>query len=164
MRVRLGPLAISVALAMGIAVASGLGLFEPSWGIAAAFPLLLVLLSAGVARDPDGPEIHVFLAVALAFSFGFVATTIAIAVSETEHALGHAAPGQEALVRAEVARIRGESLPKWLTMLAPIPLAAGALIWRRRRLARDLARRPVASTGAASTARSSVDHERGGPG
>lgn len=133
MRLRGAPLAIAMAGACGVAIAALLGLFEPGWGIAASFPLLCGALAAGVARDPDGPEIHVFLAAAMAFTGGFLVTHVAVVMAETERARGRALAEQEAVVEQETERIRDEGAPKWALMGSGVAIGAAALAWRASR-------------------------------
>lgn len=134
--IRWAPLAIATAGMTGVALAAVLGLFEPGWGVAAAFLLLCVALAAGVIRDPDGPEIHVFLAVAMALSAGFVITNAAIASMTIERAIVDADEDRLAAVRDEGARVMRESWPKWIAIGAGVPIGACALAWRARRRTR----------------------------
>ena len=121
------------AAGLGVGAAALLGLWEPGWGIAAGVLLLIATLSAGVLRDPDGPEIHIFLALALCITAGFGVTTLGIALSELDHAAHlHDVP----VVRAEIERFVSESWPKWVAMLAPLPVGGAVLVYRARILAR----------------------------
>ena len=135
MRVRWGPLAIAIGGALGAALSAVLGLWEPGWGVAASFPLLTAALAAGVARDPDGPEIHVFLGVAMAFTAGFLVAGVALGSAELASLEGLAREGEERTVAAEVARIREATRPKWIAIGSALPIGAAALAWRRRALA-----------------------------
>lgn len=138
MRIRWAPIAISTAFAIGAAVAAIVGLWEPGWGVAAAFPLLTAALAAGVVRDPEGPEVHVFLGASMALAAGFLAVTIAFTTSELERLSSRAREGRSAaLVEEHVARIRGESWPKWVLIGASLPIGGVALAVRHRARARS---------------------------
>jgi hypothetical protein len=99
-----GPLLVGMAGALGVAAAALAGLFEPGWGFASAFALLCAALAAGVVRDPDGPEIHLFLGVAMALTAGFTVTHVAVVLSETDRARTHAIPELAELAREEIRR------------------------------------------------------------
>lgn len=133
MRLQRGPLLVGMAGALGVAAAALAGLFEPGWGFASAFALLCAALAAGVVRDPDGPEIHLFLGVAMALTAGFTVTHVAVVLSETAHARSHAREEMAELAREEIRRIRDDSAPKWALMAAGVVLGAGALAYRARR-------------------------------
>lgn len=142
MRLRWGPLAIAMGGAIGGALAAVLGLWEPGWGVAAAFPLMIAALAAGVIRDPDGPEVHVFLGVAMAFTAAFLGVGVALGTAELDDLASRAREGAEETVAAEVARIRESTMPKWIAIGSGLPIGAAALVWRRRALdARRSARR-----------------------
>lgn len=133
MRLRWAPLGVGMAGACGVAAAALLGLFEPGWGLAASFPLLCLALAAGVVRDPDGPEIHVFLGCAMALTAGFLVTHVAVVTSETTRAEGRALPGYEQVVRDETRRIHEEATPKWIVMATGVVVGGAALAWRATR-------------------------------
>lgn len=135
MRVRWGPLAIAMGAALGGALAAVLGLWEPGWGVAAAFPLMVAALAAGVVRDPDGPEVHVFLGVTMAFTAAFLAVGVVLGSAELSELEGRPREGAERTVAAEAARIRESTRPKWLLIGSALPIGVAALAWRRRALA-----------------------------
>nr|MDQ3036392.1 hypothetical protein [Myxococcota bacterium] len=118
---------------------AAIGLWEPGWGVAAAFPLLVAALAAGVLRDPDGPEIHVFLRVALAFTAGFLFVSVALTTTELDR-LGARAP-DDAVVREQIDAIRAGTWPKWIVIAIALPIGAAALAWRATVLRRARAAR-----------------------
>ncbi|UJR81611.1 hypothetical protein [Sandaracinus amylolyticus] len=137
MRIRWGPLAIATCGALGAALAASLGLWEPGWGVAAAFPLLVGALGAGVVRDPDGPEVHLFLGAAMAFTAGFLIVGVALGTSELDRLSTRASAGAEQIVADEVARMRESTRPKWVVIGSALPIGGAALLWRRRALRRS---------------------------
>lgn len=133
MRLRRAPLAIGMAGACGAGAAAVLGLFEPGWGLAASFPLLCAALAVGVVRDPDGPEVHVFLGCAMALTAGFLIAHVAVVTMESARARGRALPGYEDAVHDETRRIQEDAMPKWIAIGSGVVLGAAALAWRGAR-------------------------------
>ena len=136
MRLRRAPLAVGMAGACGVGAAVLLGLFEPGWGLAASFPLLCFALAAGVVRDPDGPEVHVFLGCAMAVTAGFLVTHVAVVTSETRRAEARARDGYEDVVREETRRIHEEATPKWIAIASGVVVGGAVLAWRAARTRR----------------------------
>lgn len=130
MRVQRGPLAVGMSAALGVTLAALAGFFEAGWGLASAFAVLCGALAAGVVRDPDGPEIHLFLGVVMALTAGFTITHAALVISETARARDRARPEMAAIAREEVRRIRDDGAPKWALMASGVVLGAAALGYR----------------------------------
>jgi hypothetical protein len=134
MQVRWLPIGVATAGAAGLACASFAGLWEPGWSLAAAGPVFVLVLGAGVLRDPDGPELPFALALAVAFVALFTAATATITEVELSRIASHARPEAAAFVAAEVARIHGAMWPRWVMMFATLPIGGAVLGWRSRRL------------------------------
>lgn len=136
---RWSALAIAMSAAVGAALGAVLALWEPTWGAAAALPLLCCALAAGVVRDPDGPEIHHFLKTAMALSAAFSITNAAVTTIELDRIVARASERFDTSVVRDAIRMRAQLWPKWIAMGAGVPIGAAALAWRahvRRKAAR----------------------------
>jgi len=127
------PLLWALGATAGGSLALVLDAYVPSPGVTLAFPVALGTFSLGmVVAGTD--EVRAVLSFAIAFAAAFLVVSIPLTW------LGLARLGAlEVLSEARLSGLRGELLPKWITMAAGVPVGALAL-WRYRR-------RPAGPTG-----------------
>lgn len=130
-RLAVWPFAWGFGLAAGLGLGAALGAYGPTWGVAAAFPAVTLMFSFGSWREHDGEEMTQLLRLTLGFTLGFLAVSVPL----TLLSLGHIAEGArgEATVIADVERMRGQLLARWLVIALALPGGLATLVLRRGR-------------------------------
>lgn len=139
MRLPLWPFAYGFGLGAGAVLAIVLGVYGPSWGVAAAFPAVTLLFALGALFEDDAEHICHLLRFAVAATLGFVMVTVPINLVHLTTLVAQAPDALAPIVSAQAAELRTELWPRWGVITLALPVGAIAIAVRIARRAKRAA-------------------------
>lgn len=128
------PLAWGLGVAFGGMIAAFIGGYLPTWGVALAAPGATLMFAIGAVQVPEDPWVARVLRTTVALTIGFIAVTVPVTLgrlSDSEEAALHA---QDVLGARDLDEVTSALTTMWIAMAAMVPVGAGALVLRARRL------------------------------
>jgi hypothetical protein len=142
---RFWPFAWGLGLLAGAALAAMIGVFGPSWGVAAAFPVVTLMFAIGAQFEEEDELIAHLVRFCAAAALGFTVITVPINLYYLLHLVAQAPDNIAPEVASRATQLRAQLWPRWgvISLAIPVGTAALALRFVRR------GQRPRARTDAA---------------